>query len=89
MKLVFNDSKGNPEIALIVDQDKPIIYLNAEQGTLGAVLTPNRIALTEDASPRTVSLSLHPSGAGLYVDDGSDTGASLKLLPTGPVWELS
>ncbi len=86
--LVFNDSKGNPAIALDVSQDKPRIYVNGENGAAGAVLAPTSIALIDNASPKTVSLSMLPSGAGLYVDDGIDTGAALKLLPTGPLLEL-
>ncbi len=88
-KLDFYDAQGNSGMSLILNQDGPRIYLTVNSGQPNAVLGPEQIALQDVSTRRIVALSLNPSGAGVFVNDGPRAHATLMLVPlAGPVLEL-
>jgi hypothetical protein len=88
-KLDFYDAQGNRGMSFILNQDGPRIYLTGNSGQPNAVLGPEQIALQDVSTRRIVAMSLNPSGAGVFVNDGPRAHATLMLVPlAGPVLEL-
>lgn len=81
-RLVFADSQENSKISMVLDQNKPILYLTGEGGKY-ASLSPERISLTDEETGRSVALGIASSAPGISLGDSDGVRASLTLLSSG------